>query len=121
MNWYLKALKNYVGFKGRARRREFWMFVLIHAIIILVLMLIDSLLGPRNPGMPLGFLTCAYLLVTLVPSIALLCRRLHDIDKSGWMQLIGAIPLIGEIVLIVWCAKPGRDGNSSFGPDPMDE
>ena len=117
MDWYLKVLKNYFGFEGRARRKEFWMFVLINIVVSIVIALVDNILG-LNWGAGYGVLGTVYALAILVPSIALTARRLHDIDKSGWWQLIGLIPLIGWIVMIVWAATEGHRGENRFGADP---
>jgi uncharacterized membrane protein YhaH (DUF805 family) len=111
VNWYLAVLKNYVGFNGRARRTEFWMFVLFNAIIAIVLQIIG--LALKNQ-----ILLYLYDLAVLLPSLAVGARRLHDTDKSGWWQLIGLIPVVGWIVLIVFFATAGQPGNNQYGPDP---
>ncbi len=117
MNWYLKVLKNYVGFSGRARRKEYWMFVLFSIIVSLVLGLIDGVLGTATWNQ-IGLLGGIYTLAVLTPSIAVGVRRLHDIDKSGWWMLIVFIPLIGAIVLLVWAVMEGTRGSNRFGSDP---
>lgn len=117
MDWYLKVLKNYVGFEGRARRKEYWMFVLFNLIIAIVLGIIDRVVGLQTAS-GFGMLGGLYALAMLLPSIAVATRRLHDCDKSGWWQLIALIPLIGGIVLIVWLATDGNRGDNRFGPDP---
>ena len=118
MDWYLKVLKNYVGFEGRARRKEFWMFVLFNFIVTIVLMVIDSVLGTMNAKIGLGMLSGLYGLATFLPNLAVSVRRLHDIDRSGWWLLIAFIPLIGAIMLIVWYATEGNRSDNRFGPDP---
>lgn len=120
MDWYLKVLKNYVNFEGRARRKEYWMFFLFNLIISFVIGIVDGIVGLKVGFM--GTLGLLYSLGILLPSIAVGTRRLHDIDKSGWWQLIGLIPLIGVIVLIVWYASEGNTGSNRFGADPkLDE
>jgi len=111
MQWYLKALRQYVDFSGRARRTEYWMFQLFNIIAIIVLLLIDQVLGT-------GFLSTLYVLAVLLPSLAVAARRLHDIGRSGWWQLIGIIPLIGAIVMIVWCATDGQPEPNQWGANP---
>ena len=96
MNWYIGVLKKYVEFSGRARRMEYWMFVLINTIIACVIAFVEGLAG--SPG----FVSVIYSLAVLLPSIAVAVRRLHDTDRTGWWLLIGFIPLIGVIVLIVY-------------------
>lgn len=112
MNWYIAVLKKYAEFSGRARRQEFWMFVLINFVISVLLALVDTALGDA------GLLGGIYSLAVLVPALGVSVRRLHDINKSGWMLLIGLIPLIGLIVLIVFYAKEGDAGDNAYGPNP---
>ena len=120
MNWYVKVLKNYLNFEGRARRKEYWMFVLFSLIISIVLGIVDGILGMKT-STGIGMLGAVYSLGVIIPSIAVGARRLHDIDKSGWWQLIGIIPLLGWIVLIVWAATEGNHGSNRYGPDPKTE
>lgn len=78
MQWYLSVLKNYVGFSGRARRKEYWMFTLINAIVGAIINVIQLILGLELP-----YLSMLYLLATFLPVLALAIRRLHDTDRSG--------------------------------------
>jgi uncharacterized membrane protein YhaH (DUF805 family) len=112
VNWYLAVLKNYAGFTGRARRTEYWMFALINGIIVVVLDVISTLI---KLGTLLG---AVYLLAVLIPSLAVGARRLHDTGRSGWWLLIGLVPLIGTIVLIVFAATEGEQGDNAYGPNP---
>lgn len=118
MSWYLKVLKNYVGFSGRARRKEFWMFTLVNVIIALVLGFVDGMLGTFDPETGLGLLGGIYTLGILLPSIAVTTRRLHDTDRSGWWQLLYFIPIIGVLVVLVFTLMDGTPGDNRFGPDP---
>lgn len=111
MEWYLKVLRQYVDFTGRARRKEYWMFTLVNVIISLVLAIIDNLLT-------IGLLGLLYSLAVLLPSLGAGVRRLHDTGRSGWWLLIGIIPLIGWIVLIVFLATDGERQPNAYGPDP---
>ena len=111
MNWYIKALKQYVDFSGRAQRMEFWMFVLINFIIALVLAVIDSMITG-------GLLYGLYILAVFLPYLAVGVRRLHDTGRSGWWLLIGLIPLIGIIILIVFWVADSQPGDNAFGPNP---
>lgn len=88
MEWYLKVLKNYAVFEGRARRKEYWMFVLVNLIVEIILSVIGSLLHIRQ------FLTGLYSLAVFLPSLAVSVRRLHDSGRSGLWVLIGLIPFI---------------------------
>ena len=115
MNWYVKVLKQYADFKGRARRKEYWMFVLINAIISMLMMLLDELLGTTyGPLNEEGYFDTFYALATFVPSIAVSARRMHDVGKSGWYMLIPIYNLIlfctdGEYDVNKWGANPKHD------------
>jgi uncharacterized membrane protein YhaH (DUF805 family) len=115
MQWYVKVLQNYAGFQGRARRTEYWMFVLFNIIISLVLSILQSIVHIK----PL--LTGLYSLAILVPSLAVGARRLHDTGKSGWWQLISLIPLIGSIILLVFMCFDSQENENQYGPDPKQE
>ncbi|MBA2237701.1 MAG: DUF805 domain-containing protein, partial [Lysobacter sp.] len=111
MYWYMKVLRNYVGFSGRARRKEYWMFTLINILVVVGLMLIDMAIGTFDKGMGMGLLMGIYLLAGLIPSIAVGVRRMHDHDKSGWAMLTK-----GHLL-----AMEGTQGENRFGPDPKTE
>lgn len=112
MEWYIRVLKNYVGFEGRARRKEYWMFVLFSIIVSIVLSIIQSILRLE------AVLTSLYSLAVLLPSLAVGARRLHDTGRSGWWLLISLIPLIGSIILIVFMCQDSESNANRFGPNP---
>lgn len=112
MEWYLKVLTNYVGFQGRARRKEYWMFVLFNIIISIVLGIIEAVIGTNQ------VLSFIYSLAILLPSLAVAFRRLHDTGKSGWWLLIGLIPLIGSIILLVFFCTDSDANDNQYGPNP---
>ena len=120
MNWYLHVLKNYATFAGRARRKEYWMFFLISALISIVLTLLDILLGTYSVEYEAGLFSGLYSLLILIPSIAVVVRRLHDTDRSGWWILISLIPLIGVIVLFVFMCLDSQPGTNRFGANPKE-
>lgn len=113
MNWYISVLKQYAVFRGRARRTEYWMFVLCNVIVMLLLSMVDKLIGGDKE-----FISGIYSLAVLLPSLAVTVRRLHDTDRSGWWLLIGLIPIIGTLVLIYFMASNGQQGPNRFGDDP---
>ena len=113
---YTYALKNYAKFTGRARRREYWMFILFNFVIGFFLGIIDGLLGTFNAEAQVGLLGTLYSLFVLIPSIALGVRRLHDIGRTGWWLLIGFIPFIGAIVLLIFFVLDSREEGSKYGP-----
>ena len=100
------CLTKYADFNGRAARPEFWWFVLAQVVVSLILNMLLPVLG----GL--------FSLAVLVPSLAAGSRRLHDIGKSGWLQLLGLIPVVGWILLIYWAAQPGEPAANQYGPPP---
>ena len=120
MNWYLKVLKQYADFSGRARRKEYWMFVLFNMIFTIVAMILDNVLGIAMEGIGYGPLYGLYALAMLIPGLAVAVRRLHDVGKSGWMILIALIPLIGSIWLLVLMVTDSNAGENQYGQNPKE-
>lgn len=114
MEWYLQVLRKYADFSGRARRKEYWMFVLFNIIIAIPLVIIDMALFGHY------LLYIIYVLIILIPSIAVAVRRLHDIGKSGWFYLISLIPVVGAIILLIWFCKDGEAGTNKWGKNPKE-
>ena len=117
MNWYLEALKKYAVFDGRARRREYWFFVLFNILITIALLFIDVFMATMEPQAGLGLLSGLYTLGVLIPSIAVLVRRLHDTNRSGWWFLLAFVPLL-NLVLLVFMFLDGTAGDNDYGRDP---
>ena len=111
MHWYMEVLRKYAEFNGRARRSEYWWFVLINVLVSMAIMLLDMFMG-------LGFLSFVYALAVLLPSLAVAVRRLHDTGRSGWWILVGFVPLIGAIVLLVFLFQDSEPGTNQYGPNP---
>ncbi len=106
-NYYLKVVKdNYANFNGRARRSEYWYFVLYNLLISIVLTAIDGALGLETIGV-----ADVYSLGVIVPSIAVAIRRMHDVGKSGWFCLI-------PIYNLILAATEGEAGSNEYGADP---
>jgi uncharacterized membrane protein YhaH (DUF805 family) len=99
------CLTKYADFNGRAARPEFWWFMLAQFVVGIILNTVSPVLG----GL--------FSLAMLVPTLAAGSRRLHDIGKSGWLQLLGLIPLIGWAILIYWAAQPGEGPNAYGNPE----
>lgn len=119
MERVMRMLKTkYAAFEGRARRKEYWYFVLFFAIVMAVAMVLDGVLFGNADEGPIQLVV---VLGLLAPSLAVAFRRFHDIDRSAWWVLIGLIPIIGAIVVIYWAAQPGTKGPNRFGPDPIAE
>ena len=120
MDWYLKVLKQYADFSGRARRKEYWMFALFNMIFAIVAMILDNVLGIAIEGIGYGPLYGLYALAMLIPGLAVGVRRLHDVGKSGWMFLIVLIPLIGGIWLLVLFCTDSQLENYKWGQNPKE-
>src|ERR1700704_2953021 len=99
MSWFIIALKKYATFSGRSRRSEYWYFTLFYLLIYILLMLVDMATGIYSTESEIGLLTTLFALAMLLPSLAVTIRRLHDTGHSGWWILIGAIPLLGGLIL----------------------
>jgi len=118
MKWYLKVLRQYADFNGRARRTEYWMFILFNLIFASIATVLDNVLGLTIGEFPYGYLYFLYALAIIIPSLAVAVRRLHDIGKSGWMILVTLIPLIGAIWLLVLLVTDSKPGANQYGPNP---
>ena len=100
------CLTKYADFNGRAARPEFWWFVLAQFVVGMILNMVWQ---------PLGAL---FSLAMLLPSLAAGSRRLHDTGKSGWLQLLALIPIVGWVVLIYLTAQPGQPAPNQYGALP---
>jgi uncharacterized membrane protein YhaH (DUF805 family) len=110
MNYYLTVLKKYAVFSGRARRAEYWYFVLFNIIIAFGLGIIEGLSGIASETDE-SVLASIYQLAIFIPSIAVGVRRMHDVNKSGWFLLI---PIYNFILAVT----DGTKGDNKYGPDP---
>lgn len=104
MEWYVKVLKNYATFSGRARRKEYWMFCLFNVIISAVIGFIGGLIN-------IPMLVNVYSLAVLLPSIAVAVRRMHDVGKEWYFLFI-------PIYNLILCCTEGEKGSNQFGSDP---
>lgn len=131
MNDYLNVIRShYADFRGRARRREYWMFMLFNWIVSTVLSLpylITSLSGdlsagptpePTGLGLVSIILASLYSLAVLLPSLAVAVRRLHDTGRSGWWLLLSILPFIGGLVLFIFYVLDSQPGANRWGPNP---
>lgn len=106
-----EALKKYAVFDGRATRKEYWLFVLLYIILIIVFSVLDVLLSS-------SIFVVLVPLALLIPQLAVIVRRLHDINCSGWWILLALVPLLGSIILFVMMLIDGTKGKNRFGDDP---
>jgi len=122
MEIFLNVLKTkYADFKGRARRQEYWNYMLYLFLFFLIsysLIFIGSIAKINIITYIAAFLVTAVAWLSIIPTIAISVRRLHDTNRSGWYYLIGLIPLVGGILLLVWFCTEGTQGENNFGPDP---
>ena len=110
--------EKYVEFNGRAQRAEFWWFVLFIFVVSIVLSLIDMALF-EGVLQDIGPLSAIFSLITLIPAIAVTARRLHDVGRSGWWQLLMLLPVIGFLVILFWTVQKGTVGPNDYGRDPL--
>ncbi|HCR87113.1 MAG TPA: DUF805 domain-containing protein [Psychrobacter sp.] len=112
MDWFKKALRNYANFSGRARRKEYWYFVLVQMGLVIIAMILDAIIFNSEIGL-------FYIVVALglfLPGLAVTIRRLHDTSRSGWWFLISILPLIGSIILLVFLASDTKLEINQWGP-----
>lgn len=102
-----QCFRKYAQFTGRASRPELWYFFLFEFLLLIVASMLERDSSVLSSLVGLGL---------LLPGLAVTCRRLHDMDRSGWWQLITLVPLVGSLVLIVWCCQRGTPGPNRFGP-----
>lgn len=114
----VSCFKNYFDFKKRASLSEYWYFTLFVVILSFLTLLIDVFvlnIPIENQGPLNGF----FFLATLIPSLSVTTRRLHDIDRTGWWQLL-YFTIIGIVVILYWACKKGDEGQNRFGYSPFD-
>ena len=119
MNWYLDAFKKkYADFSGRARRTEYWMFMLFHILIIFLLAFLSGILSELQLEYISLILLVIYVLLSVIPTLAITIRRLHDTGKSGWYYLLSFIPYIGGIILLIFAVQDSEHGYNKWGANP---
>ena len=119
MEWATLPLKRYAEFTGRSRRKEYWMFLLLSIGIYAIASILERIAGlNRMIAGTYGPITALVALGLLVPTLAVSIRRLHDSDRSGWWLLLGLVPMVGEIIVLVFMALEGTRGANRFGADP---
>ncbi len=119
MEWYLKAMRQFADFEGRARRTEYWMFTLFYMLMLVATIFLMMIGGDAAATMG-SILFFGVAIVHIIPGISVAVRRLHDTGKSGWLYLVGFIPLVGSIILLVFFCTEGQVGPNEYGSDPKD-
>lgn len=125
MNWFIECItKNYANFSGRARRKEYWMYGLFYVLFMLILVIASAVICAMMEMNSLEInrvvifiVICAYLAL-LIPTLAVLVRRLHDINKSGWWCLISFVPYVGIIILFIFALLDSTPGRNQYGENP---
>jgi uncharacterized membrane protein YhaH (DUF805 family) len=120
MSWYLAALKKYATFSGRARRKEYWFYQLFNTLIVIALVIVDVMTHTMSQTAGLGLLSSVFILATLLPSLAVLVRRLHDTGRTGWSVLYCLIPLVGGIIVLIFTVQDSEYGSNQYGPNPKE-
>lgn len=110
-----RCFAKYTAFQGRARRSEYWFFVLFGVLAGIVASVLDSILFP---GVEEGVISLITSLALLLPTLAVGARRLHDTGRSGWWLLLGLVPVLGTIILIIWFCQRS-EGDNAHGPSPL--
>jgi len=131
MDWMFLPYKRYFDFSGRSRRKEYWMFALLWAIVYAVFYVYvfatmpsaeaiqaGAAVGAAGLGVA-GIVLTIFALGSLIPAIAVQVRRFHDQDKSGWFVLLNLIPLLGGLIVLVMMCLEGTRGPNRYGPDPL--
>jgi uncharacterized membrane protein YhaH (DUF805 family) len=118
MNWYFRVLRKYAVFTGRARRKEYWIFSLIHALIIFAFRYPHFLTSTIDPESRIGQIGLLYTFGTFIPLVAVSVRRLHDTNRSGWWCFLILIPFIGFILGLIFLAEDSQPGGNRYGPNP---
>lgn len=118
--WYLKVLRQYSDFNGRARRREYWMFTLANVLVIVAIGIVAGILGAIADFLGvIGMIAYVlYALAVFIPGIAVAIRRLHDTGKSGWFLAVALVPFVGGLIVLYFLIQEGEPGPNLHGPDP---
>tara|TARA_B110000091_G_C13577606_1_gene375065 strand:+ start:287 stop:649 length:363 start_codon:yes stop_codon:yes gene_type:complete len=114
MKWYFKAIYQYFNFSGRARRKEFWVFILLNLFVIWLLSIIDSYFNTEY----LSTTSSIYSLFVFIPSVTVFLRRLHDTGTNGWNILLIFIPIIGWAWLLMLLIMVGEPKTNKWGLYP---
>ena len=110
---YKRFLSNYANFNGRSTRSDYWYVFLVNFLISFVIGLIGSMIPSLSEL--LSTLSSLYSLAVLIPGLALVVRRLHDINKSGWYYFMALIPIAGVIILLVYLCTDSVNENNQYG------
>ena len=118
MQWFIYFLKNYAKFDGRAGRPEYWFYAIFSTLIFFILQFLSSMLGLQysmSDLITVYTLASVWQVVTLIPSMAVGVRRMHDINRSGFWLLFLLLPLIGWLLIMIFAVLKGNDDDNDYG------
>lgn len=118
---YFKCLGKYAVFKGRASRMEYWGYSIVNLIIIFILLILDAKFQVGVLSDVFRYAVIAYAALTLLPTLAVMSRRWHDLDRTGAWVLLNCIPAAGTIVSMCFFLGRGSRGTNRFGRDPREK
>lgn len=135
-HWIYAITQNYANFGGRATRTQYWMYTLVHLLVIIALQVMIGVLtqdplargvvaspadgGGIGAGI-VGLLTLVYILGTIIPTLAITARRLHDTGRTAWWYLLSLVPFIGLVVIVFLCLDSEVDNKWGFDPKANSE
>jgi uncharacterized membrane protein YhaH (DUF805 family) len=124
MKWYVKVWRQYADFRGRARRKEYWVFVFLNMLFMSIYLFLTFLVAFSTFNTPvivfMSVILSIYCLAIIIPSFAVMVRRLHDMGNSGWWYLINFIPFIGGFWFLILLCTDSQPGANNWGPNPKD-
>ncbi len=115
---FISVFTNWRNFHGRACRSEYWYFALSVSLITFVLAIVEEFLGIFNEEIGYGPLTGLFQIITFIPSIAVVSRRLQDRGISGWWQL-SYITIVGIFVILILNILPAKEDENKWGRNPL--
>ena len=120
IQWFFRAFLHFADFSGRARRTEYWMFTLFNILFYFAWAILTGVIFALANGRETGLTVSlyGYFMIMMLPGMAVSVRRLHDTGKSGWMLLVGLIPLVGGIWLLILMLTEGDAEENKYGPNP---
>ena len=131
IDWVLEVFSKYAVFDGRARRKEYWYWYLFNFLISIFFVFISFAIIPPDGtdtdngigwiGIFIYVLVIIYSLGVFIPNLAVTVRRLHDTNRSGWSYFITFIPIIGELLFLIYLVEDGTPGDNQYGPNPKAE
>ena len=116
LDWYVDAWRNFGNFEGRSSRPAYWYFALVHLIISFMCLFLDVAVFRSADDVPV--LSILYALATFIPGLSLSVRRLHDTGRSGWWLLVEVVPVVGQLVLLLFLVSASQPGDNRYGPTP---